>query len=382
MRLKSLELSGFRNLLPQSLEFNKRVSFIYGRNGQGKTSLLEAIYLLSQQKSFREVKMQELVSWGAERKEAFVSAKLEADGLEKTLSYKIERGRRSIFINDNKVTEAKLFFGEIPVIAFTPENMVLVQGAPLERRKYLDKLLTLLDPAYLDSLMPYQRALRQRNALLREEEKSEEQVRKEIYFWDEILAKNARKIASKRLELLKEIKSRVISLYQRLTSEREEMPQEEISLSYKSDFLDEDLEVCEEEKIRKMFLENLEKDSRYQRTTLGIQADDFDLFIDSGKGEKKARHSASQGQARSFSLALILAAIEEVEEKTKKLPIILLDDVESELDELRRAALEQIILEKNNQVFISSTEPNPRLKCEGAEVSFYSVLNGEIRPLQ
>lgn len=381
MRLKSLELSGFRNLVPQSLEFKKRVSFIYGRNGQGKTSLLEAIYLLSQQKSFREVKMQELVSWSAERREAFVSAKLEAGGLDKSLSYKIVQGRRSVFINENKITEAKLFFGEIPVIAFTPENMVLVQGAPLERRKYLDKLLTLLDPAYLDSLMPYQRALRQRNALLRDGASGEEETRKEVRFWDEILAKNAYKIAKKRLELLKEIKPRVISIYQKLTSEREEMLIEEISFFYKSSFLDEDLEVFEEEQIKQMFVESFQKDYRYQRTTLGIQGDDFDLFIDSGHGEKKARNSASQGQARSFSLALILAAIEEVGEKTKKQPIILLDDVESELDELRRSALERLILEKGNQVFISSTEPNSRLRNYEEDVGFYRVLAGEIRQL-
>lgn len=365
MKIKSLSVSGFRNLTPQNISFNKRISFIHGKNGQGKTSLLEAIYLLSKQRSFREAKISEIVSW--DENNCFVEALLENNDIEKKVRYEIKNKKRAVFINDEKITDAKQFFSEIPIVSFTPADLNLVRGAPKDRRRFLDRFLSSLDPFYLESLVIYTRALKQRNALL----KSDSQ--KNVSFWDENLIKKGKYIADKRKEFIDKIKDLSITHYKQIIGDEKE----EIDISYRSDFL-KDADVLSESEIENIYKESLTKDIRFQKTNYGIQNDDFNLYINSGSGIKRAKNTASQGQARTFSLSLILASKEFLEAKKETPAIILLDDVESELDQNRQIALEKIIENSENQVFITSTENNSSLKLIEENVDFYKVVKGKI----
>jgi len=199
--LNSISIANFRNILSCDLKFSSRVAVFVGGNGQGKTSLLEAIYLLSHSKSFRTSRSTELISKVGSGPTK-VSAELNSNNGSKNLSYLYEAAKRSVFINENKITSASEFYGAAKVIDFTPDDLFLIKGSPSERRKFIDKLLAIVDKEYLESLVRYQRALKNRNALL-SSSKANERIEIELSLWEDPLIENGEIISRKREQLIK-----------------------------------------------------------------------------------------------------------------------------------------------------------------------------------
>jgi len=213
MRLKNLELKQFRNLASQTVSFSERVTLITGKNGQGKTSLLEAIYLLGQSKSFREFRAKELVCWGSNNQECQVDSTVDTEDGTKNVSYKVINGSRQVFINKERVKKASNFYGLVKSVEFIPDDLQLIKGEPSLRRRFIDKVLAMVDKNYVDSLVHYQRALKNRNALLKSFFKngSKPSTHSELIAnlapWDSALAGHGREVCIKRLAFVKAIES-------------------------------------------------------------------------------------------------------------------------------------------------------------------------------
>ena len=373
MFLKHLTVSGFRNILQAELKFSSRIAVFVGGNGQGKTSLLEAIYLLSHTKSFRTSHFKELVTRLPDAHlPTEVSAELNTSFGSQTLRYQYQKGKREVYVNANRVTAASDFYGVAKVIDFTPDDLFIVKGSPQERRRYLDKLLAIVDREYLENLVRYQRALKNRNALLTQQKGTVEggagKLRAELALWELPLIESGEIISKKRALLLAQLTKQAQVIYSSLSSSREQ-----IRFIYKTNFKD-TLDKKEE------FQRRFERDLRTRSTSLGIHRDDIDIEIDTGFGMSDAKEIASQGQTRSLALALKLAGIEFLRQASAgEDPIVLLDDVESELDSSRKRYLLDYLLRIQSQVFVATTSEDA-LPGLAERAQYFAVRDGKITP--
>lgn len=379
MELEYLDVYRFRNLLPQRISFTKRVTLVHGKNGQGKTSLIEAVYILAHAKSFRSNKTKELVSWtpaASSNAEAdcFVEGRVRTSSGSKTIRWSMVRGKRSVFLNGNKLEAASTFYGQLNCVVFTPDDLVLVKGSPSYRRSFLDRLLAMSDSRYVDSLVAYQRALKNRNKLL--------SSRKEaplsyvtIKPWDQLLIQHGREIAKKRAELIEELRPLANTYHQSLVSSGDE----EVHYQYQSQFIANNAEPYGHEELESRFEESLQKDGTRQGTSIGIHRDEVLIELLTPHGNKNTRQGASQGQARSIALSLKLAAIEVLRKRTDELPILLLDDVESELDASRKQAFFTLLNSFQTQVIISSTGLSSELREAIGELDLIEISEGALR---
>lgn len=378
MHLQRLELFRFRNLLEQTIEFPHRLTLILGDNGQGKTSIIEAIYLLAHAKSFRSNRSRDLVSWLKEGAggsvDCSVSGQLLSESGSKTLRCSISKGKRSIFLNENRLETASSFYGQLNCVVFTPDDLILVKGSPSQRRSFLDRILAMSDRGYVDSLVAYQRALRNRNKLI-SENKDRARLEREVRPWDQLLLEHGLVVAEKRKELIDSLQPLSQQFYSSLVPKQ----QESIRLSYQSHFLDKNFELRNSETMKSVFAESLEKDAKSRGTSVGTHRDEVLIELDSGNGFHAARMGASQGQSRSIALSLKLAAVKCLLERTKELPILLLDDVESELDSSRRAAFYGLLRNFETQIIMTATELSEELKTACPELHQLLISGGELR---
>jgi DNA replication and repair protein RecF len=393
VQIVSLELFNFRNLSNQKLHFPEHFCFILGKNGQGKTSILEAIYLLSAGKSFRGAKPPDLVKWPEKNNEILkslpaTSAELEtcqikgligtADG-EKEILFSVNGNRRTIRINGEKVSSAEDFYGIFPVIEFTPDNLKIIKEDPAQRRQFFDRLLSLTDSAYLKSLVRYQKLLRNRNSILKSAKKiffnDHSELKKQLNIWNRGLAEEGLILASKRLNLLNNFNEAVSKNYQLFLIDS---PAETVKVEYESKLVCDQRLVSFEDYLR-LLEENFEKDLRQQSTTVGVHRDDFIFSIDTGFGFKSARTVASQGQTRSIMLASKISAAEYVFQKTNIHPLLLLDDVESELDNERKNALFELLQKMPNQVVVTGIMLSDSVKKHQASAQVLTLFDGELQ---
>jgi len=363
MFLKHLSLSSFRNLLHTDLNFSSRISVFVGDNGQGKTSLLEAAYLLSHNRSFRTNKLADIKSKLTSAAPLSVSGTFTTDIGEKTLSYTYGEGRRQVFLNGNRITTAEDFFGTVKIIDFTPDDLFIVRGSPTERRQFLDKILAVSDRDYLSSLLRYSKALKNRNSLLAQRSPS----RSDLIPWEETLIKEGAIISKKRAELIAFLGAKSRDIYGSLVNDA---AIESIQCVYESHFL---------KNPAPLYDESFQKDLRYGSTTVGIHRDELQIQFDTGFGHRPAKEIASQGQTRSAALALKLAGVQYLRAHgASGDPIVLLDDVESELDLGRRERLLKYLISQTSQILIATTD---RRALPGIEGEFFSVKSGEVQPL-
>jgi len=372
LQLKKLSLSNFRNLSDSLLLFNENVTFIVGDNGQGKTNLLEAIYLLGQGKSFRTAQNANLVDWSKPTKKAVVEAALSTTDGQKVVRYEVQANRRHVYLNENKIKRAKDFFGLLPLVEFSPDDLELIKGAPAVRRAYLDKILSQIDSAYVESYSNYERAIKQRNSILREAKQFQQGLTNllvsKLIPWEEQLARYAGVIANKRAQLVEGLYPLTAEFYQHIS----ENSQEEVTLSYESDFLSKSATALEG-----LFEASREQDLRFGYTNVGIQKDDVTVRLLIRGESQDARAAASQGQARSIAIGMKLAALEMVASRHQDAPIVLLD-VDSELDSGRLSRLYERIYSSRYQVFISTTEIRKEALQGGTEYEKFAVKNGLI----
>ena len=368
MYIESLKLINFRNYIEQKINFSKNINFIYGNNAQGKTNILESIYLCSVGKSHRYAKDIELVYFGEQH--YYIEAAL----IRNNRNYKIE-----ISFNNKKGKKIKAggielkkigeLLGKVVVVMFSPDDLKLVKDSPAYRRRFLDILICQLHASYLFNLQQYIKILEQRNNLLKQV-KFKPEFESTIDVWDEKLEQVGSKIIKKRIEFIDKIAQTVKMVHSNITSYKENL-----EIIYKCNIIDENYGNISYEEIRDKFAKVLKKnkDIDFKRgfTSVGPHRDDFKLLINKLDVEKYG----SQGQQRTVVLSLKLAELEILKEEIQENPILLLDDVFSELDENRRNFLKAYI--KDLQVFITSTDnlwENP----DNKDIKVLKVTNGSI----
>lgn len=341
MIIKSLTLKNFRSYRAETFTFNDRVNLIYGQNAQGKTNLLEAIHFLLAFKPFKQVRLEELITFSAP--ECRIKGEIESEnGLDEVHVY-LGGEKKTIRLNGKIVYRASMFVGRYHVVSFLPSDIELIKGRPQSRRRYLDALISAIEPDYLRDLKHYHRYLSQRNAVL---SKSRALSPESLEVWDEKLAETGGKVVKRRQEYLKKMKPHLNRVY-KLTSGTDS----EVGVLYRCSY---DMGKDPGEGLRNELRLNYEKDRRRGHTTAGPHRDLL-AFTISGKD---ASTYASQGEAKNLAFALKASEIELVEESLGKTPILLLDDVASELDEMRRKFIFRLLREFPGQVFITTTNKN------------------------
>lgn len=329
MIIKSIKLTNFRNHTNYYLECDEETSLILGENGWGKTSILEAIYILTRGKSFR-ASDQEIIKSGTD----FYRIELKySNGESRVATY--DNKAKTFHIQDKK-TRRLPRKNKYPVVLFLPSDLNLISHAPGRRRDYFDRVFGEFNDKYTTSLQKYEKALKQRNELL----KNDFLTKDALFSWNIILSKYGTDIFNQRQAYIKVINTKLTSTYRSIAENNDE-----IEIIYKSDIKN----SSEQDYLNKLEAD-FEKDSYVGHTTFGIHRDDY-LFE---FNHKPADGSASRGETRSIILAIKFIEADLIYQKLGQKPIILLDDVFSELDETRRHCLIKNF--KDNQVIITSIE--------------------------
>ena len=329
MELEQISLRDFRNVKEASVTFAPGTNVLIGENGQGKTNLLEAVYLFACGKSFRAAKNPDLVRHGEDFCDNRITARAGGDPFELRMRLKRAAGRE-ILKNGVKLEKLSQFLGSFRVVLFCPEHLSLVKDGPARRRSFLDSAICQLKPFYASLLNEFFKTEAQRSAVLKAAQKRHLD-RELLAVWDERLAAASVKIAFFRAEYVDALMRLAPAEYARISGGREEF-----SLKYQSCVYREG-ESREEaqDRYRKLLEENLPVDIRYGYTVRGVHHDDLTFALNAFP----ARIFASQGQQRSIVLALKLAEGVISREMGGQEPVYLLDDVLSELDENRRRIL-------------------------------------------
>jgi len=361
----TIKLFKFRNLLDQQVQFAPGVNIIVGRNGQGKTNLLEAVVFLGLSKSFRTSRSDELVQWGAEAGAVFGRLVRQDGAVE--LGISLESGAKRAYINKEPVKSLGQYLGRLVTVTFAPRDVFLVKGGPPERRNLIDRALVDLKPAYFQKLLNYQRALRHRNKMLKDQVGAAAQYEP----WEALLATEAAEITEQRRWFIETLQTRADRAYWHFSTEEGRLG---LSLRVKGF----PKELPGREQYLEQYRRGRQQELRYRSTLIGPHLDD--ISIELGGHDSKA--FASQGQTRSIVLSLTLGIIELLEEQHNDSPVILLDDVDSELDQYRAAAFFQMIFAQRRQVIMTGTN----LEKTGAaatpnESAAYRIEAGRIAPL-
>ena len=329
MIIKNIRLQNFRSHQSYFLDFSKQTTMIIGENGCGKTSVLEGIFEGCQGKSFKATDKDIL-----KRDAEFYKVEMEFfDGEKTSVVFDGKNNKKRFFFQDKKTGRLPRK-NKYPVVLFEPSDLNLIGSSPTRRRDYFDKTLAQVTERYSNSLSKFNKALKQRNELLKEEFLREDA----IFSWDVMLAKYVAEIAKMRRENVREINERLEEVYRGI-AENEDV----VGLEYQT-------EVEDERQYFEMLNKNFQKDHILGHTSFGVHRDDY-RFLFNGFD---ADGTASRGETRSIMLALKFIEAEILAKKLGKKPLILLDDVFSELDEKRQKCLVKNF--KDNQVIITSVE--------------------------
>lgn len=345
MILNDLSLIQYRNYSELALSFGKGLNILIGENAQGKTNLLESVYALAMTKSHRTSNEQELIQWG--KSEASIRGTLERGTGKLPLEIIFSKKGRKTKVNHIEQKKLSDYIGQMNVVLFAPEDLSLVKGGPQLRRKFLDMELGQINPIYLHDLVQYQGVLKQRNRYLKllAEKKQEDTVYLDVL--TDQLAEFGSRVLAERFKYIERLELLADQFHQKISHQKETLGIEYVS-SFGAD------KKLKAEEIQLAFLEKL-KASRSrelfkQSTLAGPHRDDI-IFLVNGK---ETQSFGSQGQQRTTVLSVKLAEINLMKEETGEYPILLLDDVMSELDEARQLQLLETI-EGKVQTFLTTT---------------------------
>ena len=317
MKIKQLKLKNYRNYDLLDLEFDSSTNIFYGDNAQGKTNILESIYLCGTTKSHRGTKDRDLKKFGEE--ESHIEAVVEKNEIPFKIDIHLKKNSpKGIAINKLPIRRASELFGIINIVFFSPEDLNIIKNGPSERRRFIDLELAQLDKVYLSDLSNYNRIVNQRNKLLKDSYNRQE-ILETLDIWDMQLANYGNKIIDRRNLFIYQLNEIAGKVHERLTGGKEIL-----NISYEPSNGNIDLE--------KAIKNNRERDIRMKSTSVGPHRDDICFMTD----EVDIRKFGSQGQQRTAALSLKLSEIELVKQVTKDTPILLLDDVLSELDKHRQ----------------------------------------------
>ncbi len=359
MFIKKLRLENFRNYADETFLFSEGLNVLAGRNAQGKTNCAEAVFYLCTGASLRIRHDRQLIRRG--ESSARVTAEAESLFGRVTLGAEIFENRRELTVNGNRVNRAVDFLGNLRSVFFSPGELRLIQDGPDERRRFLNLSISQTSRAYCTALQRYQRILDQRNNLLKERDLS--LIRETLPLWDEQLAKYAARIVTARREYLKRLSPLAKEAHLFLTD-----GEEELSLSFEREYPDGEEEA--ERVLLREYHGSYERDIRLGFTTVGPHRDDVRVLI----GGQDARAYASQGQQRTAALSMKLAEVEIFRALTGEPPVLILDDVMSELDLPRRKKL--VARVEGLQCILTCTHAERALY--GAECNKIRIQEGRI----
>lgn len=363
MYIKDIELTNFRNYDDLHVDFNQNVNLILGNNAQGKTNLLEGIYLTSIGRSFRTNKDSDLVKFDQSLAKIRISAVKEAydTSVEIIIKKDAKKAIKKDGVNVKKTSE---LLENILIVIFSPEDLKIVKDEPEKRRKFIDRELCQIKPLYYECLSNYKKALLQRNMYLKET-----QIDNIILdLWDMQLAKYGSRIINMREKFVQKVSDFSSKIHGSITNGKESLFLEyNPNITYIENV--EDQEGYFYDEIKKSFANDL----RQRTTTKGPHKDDISFYVNG----INMRNFGSQGQQRTCALSLKLAELNLIKEETGEDAILLLDDVMSELDIQRQEYLIKTL--KENQLFITTTDIDQKLMDSFPEAKIIYVDQGKIR---
>lgn len=353
MWINNIKINNFRNYKNQEIKLNNGINVFYGENAQGKTNIIESIFLCSMGKSFRAKKDNELIKFGEERATVEINFnKIDRDG-----KIKVEiADKKQVSVNGIRIKKLSEILGNINVVIFTPDDIEILKGSPQKRRRFLDIMISQLKPNYMHILNMYLKTLEQRNKYLRQI-KMENKDESLLDIWDEKLVEYAIRIYQYRKEFIEKIKNKIQEIHLKITENKEEIEIEYIS------------ECEEKEKFLKLLKNRRRLDIIKGFTTKGVHRDDFMIYIN----KKPVNVYGSQGQHRTAILSLKFSELQVVYEEVGEYPILLLDDFMSELDGNRKKNFLENI--KDAQVIITCTE---KIDIENINYFSYNISAGKI----
>lgn len=355
--VKSLSAADFRNYSRLSIEFDPGTNILYGNNAQGKTNILEAMYVAASTKSHRGAKDRDMIRIGAE--EGHIRMLLDRRGNEYRIDLHLRRNKgKGIAVGGIPVRKAADLFGIASFVLFSPEDLNIVKSGPAGRRKLVDQILCGIDRIYMSDLTDYGKCLKERGALLQELSFRPDRMG-ELDIWDMQLAAVGSRIIQRRKEFLGSFSEIVSEKHAALSG-----GSEQLSISYEPSTEAEDFE----EKLKK----NREKDLKMRVTGTGPHRDDLCIAV----GDMDLRTYGSQGQQRTAALSMKMAEIAEMEHFRKEMPVLLLDDVLSELDSNRQNALLSVI--SSTQTVITCTGLDEFVQNKFRADRIFHVVNGTI----
>ena len=359
MYISSLSLNNFRNYDNAVIEFSPNTNLIYGNNAQGKTNILEAIYLFAHGRSHRARMDKELIRFGCDF--AQISIAFHDNSRDYTASIRfLKNGKKSIKINNIQIKKLSQLMSYLNVVMFSPEDLNLVKGSPSSRRRYCDTAISQLHSGYLSELISYNKVLMQKNTLLKTLKQNKAKTDATLSIWNEQLAEHGTKIMQYRMDFINSLREFVCAIQQEISSEK-------LEISYKPGIK---LDAISKEAFFEYIEKRQQREIELASALYGIQRDDIDLYING----TDAKVYGSQGQQRTVTLSLKIALADYFYSKKGEYPILLLDDIMSELDINRRMYLSKKI--RNKQVLITSTDTDIVQNTQNTKL--FKVENGKI----
>ncbi|MCK9555051.1 DNA replication/repair protein RecF [bacterium] len=356
MRLKSLELRDFRNYKSLKIDFSDDINVLWGKNAQGKTNILEAIYFLATARSFRTLERKSLISWDSDK---FLLGCRISNGTEKKLRILFSQKERKVSLNSKRVSKLSDLIGILRVVIFTPEDIFLLKGNPFKRRRFLDICISQIDRKYVGVLQKFKQVLIRRNFAVRKYGN-----KNNSFLWDEQLAESAAFIMGKREKVIARLAEKADEYHRDITSGKERL-----RIEYRPSIK---VKEISKKEIFIHYEKHRRKDAEKLCTTTGPHRDDIDFFING----KDVRLFGSEGQQRSAVLSLKNAEFILMKQETNETPLILADDVLPVLDrERKRAFLPS--LKGNAQIFITCTDKK-EIESIGAKAKIFRVFNGNV----
>lgn len=360
MYIKNLQLLNFRNYEKLNIMLDSNVNVFIGDNAQGKTNILESIYYCSLAKSHRTNKDKELINW--KKEEAYIKAYISKTRLDKNIEIKIFKdGKKGIRVNSIKINKIQELIGIFNVVLFSPEDLKIVKESPSYRRKFLDMEISKLNSKYYYSLVQYNKALNERNSLLK---KWQENIEDIIDVYDSQLSSFGYYIIKERIKYIKLLNEKGKKIHKEITSGTED-----ISFDYITSIKD----IGNiKENLKLLLKKSLKTDMERRTTTHGPHRDDFSINING----IDTRSFGSQGQQRTSVLTIKFSSLEIIKEQTNEYPVLLLDDVLSELDLNRQRYILNSI--SNVQTIITCTGIENIKSYLDDDAKMFTVQGGKI----
>lgn len=361
MMIKKIHLQNFRNYENEMIQFFPGTNILIGDNGQGKTNIIEGVYYLLTGKSYRVHREQELLRWNQSEFHLYGDFLIDHHKISLESHYKDKK--KMVKINQVSCQRLSDFVGTINVIFFSPDDLVMIKGGPVERRRFLDLHIAQMRPGHVAILNAYNKAIHQKNALLKSFADKNYKY-SQIQLWNDQIIELGRKIILNRFDLTKRLQDAAEPIYEDLSSKKEKLKIVYNSLGKSS--VEEAINEFPE-----LMNDKLEQEIERQMILIGPHRDDLQILLNNRPG----RLYASQGQQRSLVLSLKLAELELIRQEKGEYPLLLLDDVLSELDRFRRDYLIQFIESSSIQTLITMTNADEHLELG----TLYFVEQGHIR---